>query len=102
MDKGILMLATATQMDAPPLWFVCLVGVGVVFTGLIILIGCVMLMNLISDKVGKKEEPKKETVPTENAVIPNRQELIAAICVAIAEETGTDVNAIRVVSFKKV
>ena len=32
--------------------------------------------------------------------IPNRQELIAAISAALAEELGTDVSAIRILSFK--
>ena len=33
--------------------------------------------------------------------IPNRQELIAAVSAALAEELGTDVSAIRILSFKK-
>ncbi|MBO5287621.1 MAG: OadG family protein [Clostridia bacterium] len=99
MGKGMLLLAVAE----PPLWFVCLVGAGVVFAGLIILIGFVVLMNFISDKIPEKKKEKKQVVTTvETQEIPNRQELIAAICVAIAEDTGTDINAIRVVSFKKV
>jgi hypothetical protein len=37
-----------------------------------------------------------------SAVIENRDELVAAVCAAVAEENGTDISAIRVVSFKKV
>ena len=44
--------------------------------------------------------------PTVNAVsaerIENKQEILAAVCAAIAEENGTDISAIRVLSFKKI
>ena len=32
---------------------------------------------------------------------PNRQELVAAVSAAIAEELGTDITGIRIVSMKK-
>ena len=35
-------------------------------------------------------------------VIENKQEIIAAVCADVAEENGTDISAIRVVSFKKI
>ena len=34
--------------------------------------------------------------------VPNRQELIAAVSAALAEELGTDVSGIRILSFRKV
>ena len=42
--------------------------------------------------------------PVQNTASPiaNRQEIIAAACAVIAEETGNDVKNIRVVSFKRV
>ena len=36
-----------------------------------------------------------------NDAIPNRQAMIAAISAAIAEEEGADLNAIRILSVKK-
>lgn len=33
--------------------------------------------------------------------IQNRQEIIAAVSAAVAEELGTDISAIRILSFKK-
>ena len=86
---------------------VCLLGFGVVFAGLVILIGLVYLLNLICDKTAKDRAPKKAEAPAavvtaKNDVIPNRKELVAAVCAAIAEEEGTDISAIRVVSIKKV
>ena len=37
-----------------------------------------------------------------NQPIQNRQEIIAAVSAALAEELGTDVSAIRILSFKKI
>ena len=34
--------------------------------------------------------------------IENRQEIIAAVSAVIAEELGTDINALRIISFKKI
>ena len=36
------------------------------------------------------------------AVEPNRQELVAAVSAAIAEELGTDITGIRILSLKKI
>jgi phenylpyruvate tautomerase PptA (4-oxalocrotonate tautomerase family) len=38
---------------------------------------------------------------TTSATIENRQEIIAAVTAACAEEMGTDISALRVISFKK-
>lgn len=86
---------------------VCVLGIGIVFIGLALMIGVVYLMNFIVDKLSgkttqKKAEPQKQPTVATNEVIPNREELAAAICAAIAEEEGTDISAIRVLSIKKV
>jgi sodium pump decarboxylase gamma subunit len=98
-------LLNATTPSDPAVWFVCLLGVGVVFAGLILLIGIVSLMNLVTSGF-TKEQPAKEIpqapVSTTNTVIENKQEILAAVCAAVAEENGTDISAIRVLSFKKI
>ncbi len=38
----------------------------------------------------------------EETEIPNRQEFIAAVSAAIAEELGEDVSAIRITSVKRI
>jgi sodium pump decarboxylase gamma subunit len=97
-----------SHMNEPNLAFVCFMGIAVVFIGLVILIGLIYLMNFICDKVFKnkgasKSQNQQSTVVTQtNDVIPNREELVAAVCAAIAEEEGTDISAIRVLSIKKV
>ena len=81
--------------------FVCLMGMGVTFIGLI----CLILLTILMGKIvnAKKEEAPAVPAPAPAAeVIPNRQEMIAAVSAVLAEELGTDVAAIRILSFKKV
>jgi sodium pump decarboxylase gamma subunit len=99
-------LATATAL---PSWFVVVMGMGIVFLGLI----CIVILCTIMSKVVRTFDKKTETagtavsapatapVPAEEP-IANRQELVAAISVALAEELGKDVSAIRILSLKKV
>lgn len=96
----------AAISDKTPDWLVVVLGIGIVFAGLICIIGLCMLMNLIFDKMSKSAKDKPipmASAPVAAPVsIPNREELIAAITAAIAEEEGTDLSAIRVLSFKKI
>ena len=101
MEKILL----AAQND-PSLAFVCFFGIAVVFAGLVVLIGLIYLMNFICDKFFKDNPVKSvasapASAPVASADIPNRGEIVAAVCTAIAEEEGTDISAIRVLSFKK-
>lgn len=99
MQNYVLALAAE-----PGILFTCLLGVSVVFVGLVCIIGIVMLMNWLCREKEKPEVSPQPTVapsPASQAVIPNRQEIIAAVVAAVAEEEGTDISAIRVVSFKK-
>ena len=105
MDKFLLFAANEGD---PATWIVCLLGVAVVFAGLAALIGIIEIMNRVCDKLAKKKtdsapaaQPAPVAVPVANAPIENRQEIVAAVCAAVAEENGTDISAIRVVSFKK-
>ena len=94
--------------EDPSILLVCALGIGVVFVGLALLVGIVSIMNAFFRNA--KETPQTQTPPVttaaptaeaQSAPIENKQELIAAICAAIAEENGTDISAIRVLSFKK-
>ena len=84
--------------------FVCLMGVGVVFIGLICIIILCKLMSAVCRLGEKKEEqPEQIVAPSvSNDAIPNRQEFIAAVSAVIAEEMGADVSAIRITSVKRV
>ena len=80
--------------------FVCLMGMGTVFFGLICLI---VLTTIMGKSVGGRPAP---AAPAPVAAAPaaqegNRQEIAAAVSAAIAEELGTSITGIRIVSMKK-
>ena len=79
--------------------FVCLMGMGTVFFGLICLIVLTSLMGRICGK--KKNTVSATPAAAPVAAEPDRQELVAAISAAIAEELGTDISGIRILSMKK-
>lgn len=85
--------------------FVCLMGMGVTFFGLT----CLIVLTTLLSKLGGQttsapvqREAAPAPAPAAAEAIPNRQELIAAISVALAEELGTDVKGIRILSLKKI
>lgn len=80
--------------------FVCLMGMGTVFVGLICLIVLVTIMGKIVQKFDKPTAPA--TVPVTEAKPEITGELVAAISAAIAENEGTDISAIRIHTIKKI
>ena len=102
---GNNILALAANANEPGILFTCLLGVSVVFVGLVCIVGIVMLMNALCSEKEKPESAAPTVAPAAPAstgsVIANRQEIIAAVVAAVAEEEGTDISAIRVLSFKK-
>ncbi len=90
------------QAENIPNWLVIVMGIGTVFVGLICIIIICKIMSLFFIKKTTAPEVKAPTAPVKTQVIENRQEIIAAVTAAIAEEMGTEVNALRVISFKKV
>ncbi len=86
--------------------FVCLLGIGTVFIGLICIIIICSLIGFFVRKFSKDEAISSvgagNTPASSAEEIPNRQEMIAAISAAIAEASGKDMSAIRIVSVKKI
>ena len=86
---------------------VCGMGMGIVFFGLVcIIILCSIMSAILKNSTAKKKEetaaaPAAATQPVQEAQIPNREEMVAALSAVIAEELGKDVSAIRIVSLKK-
>ena len=80
--------------------FVCLMGMGTVFFGLICLI---VLTTLLGRICGRKQQAAPEAAISAPAAVPavNQQELIASVSDAIAEDLGTDITGIRILSVKK-
>lgn len=85
---------------------VILLGIGVVFLGLICLIFVCKLMGALVGKAVKREKPQATAAASPApvqapAVIENRGELAAAIAAALAEELGRDVTDLRILSITK-
>ncbi len=85
--------------------FVVLMGLGTVFAGLLCIILLVTLMSWVCNRTAAPAAPKSapaaipQTAAPVSAVTPS---MMAAISAAIAEDMGTDISAIRIVSIKKV
>ena len=101
MIKNLALTTDVTS--ATPDWMVVVMGVGVVFVGLVLIILICKIMGLFFAKSAKVEnKPATKVAPAAtNATIENRQEIIAAVTAVCAEEMGKDVSALRVISFKK-
>ncbi len=86
-----------------PNLFVCVLGVGTVFVGLICLIILCKVISLFCARAKDTENTPTVAPATAAApeVIANKQEIIAAVSAVIAEELGKDVSAIKITSFKK-
>ena len=89
------------------------IGFLIVFIGLICLIAIVSLMGKLCEKLLNDKKPETAKAPAapatptapvapKAAAIENRDELVVAFSAAVAEELGTDVSAIRVVSLKEI
>lgn len=83
--------------------FVCLMGMGTVFFGLVCLIALTTLLGKLCGQQPATAAPAVTSAPAPAAApAPSQPELLAAISAAIAEELGTDITGIRILSIKKV
>ena len=84
--------------------FVCIMGIGTVFVGLICIVVICNVMSFIMKSFSKKEtKGTSKAAPVEATLsTQEKQAIIAGTCAVIAEELGTDVKNIRVLSFKRV
>lgn len=87
-----------------PTWQVVVLGIGTVFVVLVCIIGICNLMSLIVSKFVKEPAPVVSAPVATQQTVGNeeKKQIIIAICVAIAEQTGVDVSKIRIHSIKKV
>ena len=101
--------AIAASANEPGVLFVILMGLGVVFFGLI----CIVIICSVMGKIVRAFEktpaadavaqPVKAAAPQAETLSPEkRREMIAAVSAVLAEELGTDVSAIRITSFKRI
>ena len=96
-------------MPEPSIPFVILMGIGIVFIGLVCIVFLTTVMSAICRSMGDKTPtpapaaaaPAAPAAQPQPEAIPNRQAMIAAIATAIAEDLGTDPGGIRILSVKK-
>jgi len=111
-ESTMLLLETAVTTTELSGAFVVAMGMGTVFIGLICIILLVKLMSLIINGVAKDEAAKPAVPVAAPAVasaaapvpaeIPNRAEFVAAVSAAIAEDLGTDISKIQIISIKRI
>ena len=96
-------------MTNPSTAFVVILGIATVFVGLLGLVILCKILSFFCNMPSKKSATNaiattnsQAAKPAANQVIENRQEIIAAVSAVLAEELGTDVSAIRILSFKKI
>ena len=85
--------------------FVCIMGMGTVFIGLICIVLICMLMSAVLKMFAKEPAAAPAKAPAAKAVAldpKTKAEIIAGACACIAEELGEDASNIKVVSFKQI
>ncbi|MBQ2119284.1 MAG: OadG family protein [Clostridia bacterium] len=91
--------AALAAETAPSDLAVVLLGIGVVFFGLLCIVGICALFGCIFRAFAEKK-PVPASAPGPDPA--ERGAVLAAVCAVIAEELGTDVSALRVHSFRKI
>ena len=92
-----------------PSWFVITMGMGTVFVGLICIVLLIKILGAIcslfeNNQGTESKQTFEAALPSQIAEKPNfanRQEVIAAIGTAIAEECGVGVESIRITSITR-
>ncbi len=89
--------------------FVCIMGMGTVFAGLILIVLICKLLSLVTTGFAKTSQSSEgatlQAVPSVALPMPSateKAEILAGVCACIAEEIGTDAENIKVLSFKRV
>ncbi len=94
----------AVAANSVPDWMVVVMGLATVFVALISLIViCKVMGALVGNKAeapAAKPAAAAPAAPAAPEVLP--QQTVAAIAAAIAENMGTDVSKIRILSIKKI
>ena len=82
--------------------FVCLMGIGTVFIGLVCIVALVSVMSWVCRKTDRPKAVAPVAAPAPAVAAPAvTPAMVAAVAAVIAEEMGTSVDAIRIVSMKK-
>lgn len=82
--------------------FVCLMGMGTVFFGLVCLVALTYLVGWMGQKTVRKSTAAAAQPAAAGETREDRERVAAAVSAALAEELGTDITGIRIISMKKV
>lgn len=106
---NVIANAAVSGSETYPVWLVCILGIGIVFLGLICLILLCYVMSGIVRSGNKSVAVAPAPVsaapaaaPAESMSAEEKGRVIAAISCAVAEELGTQPEAIRITSIKRV
>ena len=91
--------------NAIPNWLVIVLGLAIVFIGLISIIILCTIMSKVVRSFGKKtagETASTVSTPVSSEPIANKQEILAAVCAVVADNLDTEVSGIKVLSFKRI
>lgn len=106
---NVIANAAVNGSETYPVWLVCVLGMGIVFLGLICLILLCYVMSGIVRSGNKSVAVAPAPVSAAPAAAPaasmsaeEKGRVIAAISCAVAEELGTQPEAIRITSIKRV
>ena len=93
-------------MNEPSMLQVVAMGIGTVFVVLVLIIGIIKLLGLVMEKAAQRQKLIAAGAAAQAANQPaqpdgNKQQLVAAISAAIAEEMGEAVEHIRILSIRK-
>ena len=78
--------------------FVCLMGMGTTFVGLICIIFLTMLMGKVMQKLEKPEPPKAPAVPADGLTA----EVRIAILAALQQEPGFDLARVSSIDIRRI
>ena len=100
MTGNLISAAVSGAADIPA-WFVVCMGLGTVFVGLIFIFIICKIIGLFFKGGSEETKPANKALKADLSD-EERGKVIAAVCAAAAEDMGTDISALRVVSFKKI
>lgn len=86
-----------------PNWFAVTMGIGTVFIGLLSIIIICLITGALCGASKRRAQTVNPALPQNKSVKTdeNRAEILAAVCAVCAEDMGTDVSTLKVISFKK-
>ncbi len=89
--------------------FVCVMGMGTVFIGLICIVLICKLLSIVLNGFAKNDKtatpapkaPAAVAAPEMTLSPAEKSAIVAGVCACIAEELGEDASNIKVLSFRK-